>query len=568
MTSTSLQWLTWFLLTLLLLLSALSMPTFANEHETGNQTEETTEPPPDESVASSTSFQRSGILSCDAAEFTIGSVGAFAAIAGIYVPVNDAAVTLNTASLVYKECILDVINRQLAEGASSGLVSQGLNNFLTGRDGKPLWPEEYRGEVRERADRAVLYTLESGQLNTLNPAIQNGVVRATALSYRDQTRESNRRLGCPYSGNLETVLTGKPDNVWAGLLSLTNPACNPLGAYHLAQEYLAQEIAEDREEFDFRLETAQGIYGVQEYDPLSGRYITKTPGSLVAGNIQQIITSGFRQLENAEEVGELVGALFSGLSTQSVSDGQGLKGLLTSNLGQPSYLEQMARESSQGIRDSVSNAALQILNISRQVEKRYHDAMAAMAQKFIDTTATIRAAEAQCWNIVIENVCATALSVSNTCTSVPPSPCTTNTDGTQTCPTGVLLQVATTTARSQQVIDAQITPLAQIVAENLNKSEQALERIDRLIAGVTNTTSLEAQRLALLQLDGLVAQKLLHNQYEAQEAEKQQTSITTQMTSLAQDTVTAWGDSIDIETGWCNVNNFGVIEKWIDTWRK
>ena len=239
----------------------------------------------------------------------------------------------------------------------------------------------------------------------------------------------------------------------------------------------------------------------------------------------------------------MVGALFSGLSTQVISDSQGLTGLLQSNLGQPSYLDQMARESAQGLRDSAINAALQILAGARQVETAYYNAMNAIGLSLTGAIGQLRQAENGCWALVVPQA------------------------QNYASQHNFQIQVATSTTFSQQVIDSQIAPLATTTIANIQKSERALTLINQLIAGITNTTSLEAQRIALQQLDSLVAQGQLHNQYDAQQAVQRQGEIEAAMESLVEDTITAWADSTDLNVGWCNVNNPDIPRTWAERWK-
>ncbi|MEK7201324.1 MAG: hypothetical protein AAB737_01690, partial [Patescibacteria group bacterium] len=85
---------------------------------------------------------------------------------------------------------------------------------------------------------------------------------------------------------------------------------------------------------------------------------------------------------------------------------------------------------------------------------------------------------------------------------------------------------------------------------------------------VTNTTSLEAQRLALLQLASLLARGELHNQYDAQQATQRQEEVETAMAGLVEDTVVAWADSTDLNVGWCNINSPDVAKMWAERWRR
>ncbi|HEY4526710.1 MAG TPA: hypothetical protein VJK53_02580, partial [Candidatus Paceibacterota bacterium] len=235
---------------------------------------------------------------------------------------------------------------------------------------------------------------------------------------------------------------------------------------------------------------------------------------------------------------------FSGLSAHAISDSRGLTGLLQPTLGQPSYLDQMAREASQGLRNAAVNAALQILSAARQVETTYFNAMNAIATNLTQAIGQLRSAETSCWALV-----------------VPAAQAYANQNGFQ-------ITAATTTTASQQIIDSQISPLATTTVSNIGRSQQALDLINRLITGVTNTSSLEAQRLALQQLDSLVAQGLLHNQYDAQQATQRREDVQTAMATLVEDTIVAWADSPDTNVGWCNINNPEIGRIWAERWRR
>ena len=488
------------------------------------------------SAAASSQFSRSGIFGCNQTAAYRMSVGALSAVGGVYVPVNDAAVTLNTGYLVYKECVLDGVTKRMVESATSAYNQFGLKGFLTGKDGGAYYPQDLTQDTIARRDKAVLYTLESGELSTIKPEFKGVVEPAAARSYM-ASRAPNKALECPYKGDSRT-------DIWGGLTAITNPACTLMGAFHLTNNYILNKAAEAEGEMMFRLMTGQGIYGVEEFDPATGRYRTLTPSSIVAANVQQLVTSGYRQLENASEIDQIVGALFSGLATHIMTDNKGLAGLTQSVAGQPSYLDQVARESAQGLRDSAVNAAIQILSGARQIEAMYLNAMNAIATSLTQTITQLRVAENRCWDLVVPTAQEYA-SQNN-----------------------FQINVATSTAFSKQVIDSQIAPLATITVTNVQNSERAMTLIEQLIAGVTNTTSVEAQRVALQQLDSLVAQGALHTQYDAQQATQRKDEVVGAMATLIEDTVLAWGDSPDPAVGWCNINNPDIARTWAEKWRR
>ena len=116
-------------------------------------------PPTPDPTSAAYQFQRGGIFGCNQTAAYRMSVGALSAVGGVYVPVNDAAVTLNTGYFVYKECVLDGVSRKMAESASTELANKALNDILTGRDGERFWIRDYDGEILDRLDKSFLHTL-------------------------------------------------------------------------------------------------------------------------------------------------------------------------------------------------------------------------------------------------------------------------------------------------------------------------------------------------------------------------------------------------------------------------
>ena len=501
--------------------------------------------PPPESTATAYQFKNEGIFGCNQVAGANASAGTLAAIGGVYVPVNDAAVTLNTGIIVYKECVLRPLQDRLRESAVSALLKKIYVGGETGRGGNKQYVVNQGAENLARSDKAALAFLTDGSLDGLNSAFQQDVKRAVAVNYQAETR-SNKELECDYQGDLKadvTNSTGRPFNS-SNFEKLTNPACNPLFAYGLAKDARDARISQTLAEFQNELDWGRGFYAVTDnaQDPLAEKVLT--PASVVQESYQQVLGSSVRQLENANDIGQMIGALFAGVTTQALTDTRGLAGLGQSMGGQPSYLDQVAKESSQGVIGAAVNAALQILNAYRQFESRYLAAWNAIASTLTQTISQLRSLERQCWDLVVPKAREYA-----------------NQNGFQ-------IQVATSTAFSQQVIDSQITPVAQLAVTNVQNSQKARGLIDQIIAGVTNTASQNNVRIALQQLDNLVAQKSLHTQSDAVEAEKQRDDVAGTMQTLIADTKVAWGDSPDPSIGWCNINNADIPRLWAERWKK
>src|SRR3989338_4504606 len=91
------------------------------------------------SVAAAYQFMRHGIFDCNLNGAYAMSVGSMAATGGVYVPVADATVELNTGILVYKECILREIIVRQREAATAAFGKRAAIGIQTGRDGRPQY---------------------------------------------------------------------------------------------------------------------------------------------------------------------------------------------------------------------------------------------------------------------------------------------------------------------------------------------------------------------------------------------------------------------------------------------
>jgi len=518
-------------------------------------------------ASSAYQFARQGVFGCNLTGSYAMSVGAMSAVGGVYVPVNDAAVTLNTGYLVYKECVLRGIVDRERESALAALLKRTGQTLTTGRNGNPQYDNNQTQVAQDRANADALYYLQNG-LSDVPASLQQSITSTLARSYMAQV--NGKTTGCPYQGDLQSWYSGQGDtgDYFTSFLNSADPRCIPLQAAMLKQQSLDAYVAQGQDQLRQQLGWGNGFLPVETVDA-NNQHITLTPAALVNAVAQQAVTSGFRQTENANDIDQMIGALFAGLGTQILSSTQGLAGLTQKIGSQPSYLDQVSAESAAGLRNSAANAAIQILNAALQVENGYNSIVNSIATNLKNTITQLRSIESQCWNLVIQNVCVSPPGPDGKCTQKLPA-CTPGMNALNgiltTCPTPLILKVATSTVFSQQVIDSQITPLANQTISNIQNSQKALTLIQTLVTGVSNTTSVDAQRVALVQLDQLVAAGSLHNQTQLTAVQQQAAAVKDGMNSLVTDTKTAWGDSSDPSVGWCNVNNASVIQLWTQRW--
>lgn len=511
-------------------------------------------------------LQRQGIFDCNQNGAYAMSVGALGATGGVYVPVADAAVELNTGILVYKECVLREVIIRMREAAMAGFTKITVTSIQTGRNGNAQYVRR-QGELLENAsDPEFLSILRDGTLQSLDSAFEQQITRALVRSYESDTRAPEGILTCRYQGDLKAALDGQPKgSIWDALSSFQNPACNPLGAYHLAKNLADSRIAACAQYLQNQWDWGRGYYPVTDDPNNPCRAKILTPAVNVQQSFQTLLDSPVRQLESANDIGQMINALYAGMTTQIISDNQGLAGLTQSIGGQPSYIDQVVKEANQGLRDAVTNLALQNLQAAQQVEAAYFQTVNKIAAALTTAILQLQSAEKQCWDLIVyqddgrpeRHVCTGPPAADNTCVS----------SG------GDALKVATSSAFSRLIIARDIEPIATTTLARIKASQNALNLIARLIEAVTGA-SLDAQRLAIIQLNSLIAQKLLHVQPDLDGPNgviKQLDSVQTAMLGsegLVTKTIELWANSVTVRPGWCNVNNPAVLEAWKKCWDK
>ena len=478
------------------------------------------------------------------------SVGVTAVTGGAFVPVNDAAVTLNTGILVYKECVLRNLVNEQRKSATAQLVRNSSNNFLTGRcvvdaDGVktcgPYFPEvlsEDRGKV---ADKSVDRALNSDLLSQIPASYQNEVKTAIRRTYNQQTRNPGASLACSgTAASLARVRMGGYDGP-QDLFTVADPNCNPLISFYNAQNMVMGGVATDLGDMMTELGWGNGVYGVTQTDAYGVSRVV-TPPYLVAGTMQQQLGSSFRQLENANDIGQMIDGYFAGIGNQLISSGVGgLRGLITASFGQLSYLDQVVANTSAAVQSSTASAAMQNLAAAVANETAYLAAKNATASVITQAAAQLRAKESQCWSQFVIPAVTTYAQQNNISR----------------------LNIATTTTASQTVIDRNLAQLATSTVAQINISNATVNRINQIIAGVGSTNSADAYN----QLNAIVASGALHTAYDVQAAQKQTTDVQSALTAVVTDTITAWGDNQDPTIGWCNINNPAVVASWANKWK-
>ncbi len=534
--TTSVRFLFCALLTGAVLFTATTVSAQGNDNPTQPPGDDNVEPP-------GTSLSTNGIFGCRGQGAAVANVGTTRAIGGVYVPVNDAAVTLNTGYLVYKECVLDGMARNIAQNATAEQMQQQWRsvNAQMNQPGGVMqnfdqFTEPYKQQILANRARAI-------QNGPMCGAFKNGVATALVRG-RYTNRGSGVAQACAIPEATRTGMINRTTPVdWSTFVGYSTD--NAVDRYETAWEETNTVEVHLEEDMRDQIMMGRGIIPIYEAnsDPLSMRVVT--PGFLIADSLAQSAGSGFRQLESANEIDQIVSNLFAGLTTRLITSGSGVPGLFTTTGTQPAYIDRMVSETQAMVRAGAVNAAMAVLAGARQTEAAYFAAKQGIASALIGAVTQLRGIENQCWNLIIPAVRTYSEANGN--------------------PT---LVIATSTQFSQGIVDAQIRDVASTTEVEVRASQQALARIDQLIAQVSNSASSAAQQQALLELDRMIANNELHSVQDAQNAASQRDSVTSALATLVNDTRVAWADSTDPNLGWCNVNNTAVVQRWFNEWRR
>lgn len=407
---------------------------------------------------SSNGLLRDGVLSCHAGAHGL-DVATLTAIGGVYVPVNDAAVTLNTGYLVYKECVLDGATKKAAEAAASQIVRSALRWFNTADNGNSQFIRDQVAQRLEYSDKARAEALKQYNLQNMCNPYRNVVRRNSAAAYMKRTRDPNNSYSCTVAKedvSKMRAMTENGDFASGSFKVFFDVILNPQNQVFFAQEYY-EERARELERRALANFTEEALWG-------SGTLSVKkdvtsptatgenrvhqeiiTPGFLISNLVTQSAQSGFRQLENADEIDQIVGALFAGITSQILTNVNGLKGLTESQLGKAPYLDQLVAESNAGVRDAATGAGITVLTSALAVEQAYNKSKKDSKALLESAAAQLRRAEERCWDLLIPKVREYAQKVACSTSGDPP---------TTSCVQPAELRISTSTQRIKDGIIA------------------------------------------------------------------------------------------------------------------
>lgn len=226
------------------------------------------------------------------------------------------------------------IMKKIAIGIAQKMVADMVRSTIdwaqTGFEGNPAYVTDPKQYFTRLADGAAGDFIGGTELGFLCSPFQTQVRIALQRQYSQPAQFQCSLTGVV--GNINAFYSDFSQGGWDGWFVMTqNDVNNPYGAYIQAQIELDSRIAKALGIQDKQLKWDSGFLSwadCDEEDPDTGECLqrgpVKTPGKVIESQLEGELGTGIRQLELADELDELINALFTQLLKQLVFGAQGL----------------------------------------------------------------------------------------------------------------------------------------------------------------------------------------------------------------------------------------------------
>lgn len=345
---------------------------------------------------------------------------------------TQLAISTGQGSQDVTKCALDTLAWTLGKIAVQSITRSTVNWINSGFNGSPAFVTDLQQNLNVLSD-----TVANNFFQQLNQATISATGFNLTSPFQDQITQQLRENYYKATGSLlggnQYDLSNQSSNPQAFLggnfsqggfnaffSANSNPANNPFGAYQLANTALWNQIGAATQNRKLEYQTGKGFLSwrgncsnssnsngaaaaaLTKTEPCYGSPI-KTPGSVIEAQLENQLGSGVQQLNLANSMNEIVGALFSQLVNQ-VLGGGGLSGVSQpASGGGSSYLSQATDPSqyssqysniSDGVTQNITND-LATLNTYQANWQKIFDAANAAQQTCGTSNTTIAAVVTQ-----------------------------------------------------------------------------------------------------------------------------------------------------------------------------
>ncbi|MEK7079776.1 MAG: hypothetical protein AAB901_00620 [Patescibacteria group bacterium] len=280
--------------------------------------------------------------------------------------IQTTATAIASVGLNTKEFVLDPIAWIVAKAAIASLTKSTVNWINSGFQGSPAFVTDLRANLLKVSDAVAGQFFDELAGNIINSPYGDEIATAVRTGYYlstgGQFYVQNPFTLDQYSSDPTAFLNGdfSQGGFSAFFSTIVNQQNNPYGAYQLAAGELDRRLATAGTRRVTELNWGQGFMGFRDCtDDIDGsdavalaetdtclQETIKTPGTVIAARLNQSLGASQDSLVTADEIDEVLGALFTQLTTKVLGSG-GLIGVSapSSGGGRP-YIDQAATKQS------------------------------------------------------------------------------------------------------------------------------------------------------------------------------------------------------------------------------
>lgn len=237
--------------------------------------------------------------------------------------------------LVTKEYILDELAFVAAKLALQQMTASIIQWINSGFEGSPAFVADLDGYLLDIADQAAGRFLDSSELRLLCTPFQAPVIASLEIYYNDGRGFTGNEVQCRLTDAIENVEDFLAGNFHAGgwqnwFEITTKPQNNPYGAYVIARHEMDQFVQSQVAEEEKLLEFGEGFLSFKDCSEVeggSGNCTIVTPGQIIEEQLTFNLSTGQRSIIQADELNEVLSALFGQLAEQAITGVGGLLGL-------------------------------------------------------------------------------------------------------------------------------------------------------------------------------------------------------------------------------------------------
>lgn len=258
----------------------------------------------------------------------------------------DSITSAMTTNQWIKDNVLDGIGWQLAKGILSQMTSSIVNWINSGFKGSPAFVQDISNYLLEVGDNTIGQYLEElgGPMSFICSPFKLDVRLALAVEY-DQVRDvknSHQASSCTLTGALSNIegFMNRTENFvdaggWDAWFKITaNPdTYTPYGSILATKATANARLTNARGENLVQLNWGDGFLSSKICETVHGAGTSRddcfisTPGKVISEALTFQLSTGPRTLIEADEINEVVSALFGQLTKQVITGAAGLLGL-------------------------------------------------------------------------------------------------------------------------------------------------------------------------------------------------------------------------------------------------